>query len=133
MSQENVELVRRVVESNRSDYREADLEPWDPNCEYTSLLGAVEPQTYRGHDGIRRYISDMADAWEDWRNEIDEVFEAGPDTVVTTFRTRVIGKDSGAAVEERLAAVFVLSGGKVLRGRTYPSRADALEAVGLRE
>jgi hypothetical protein len=29
--------------------------------------------------------------------------------------------------------VFVLSNGKLLRGRTYPSREEALEAVGLRE
>jgi len=75
----------------------------------------------------------MADAWEEFRNEIEQVSEAGPNTVVVTFRSQAIGKESGVPVEARLGAVFVLSEGKILRGRTYPSREEALEAVGLRE
>jgi ketosteroid isomerase-like protein len=134
MSRENVEVVRQVIESNRSDDLEArieaDLALWDQSCEYTRVTAAVDPQTYRGHDGIRRYISDMADSWAEWRSEAEDVFEVGPDTVVATIRSRLIGKDSGVPVEARLAVVCVLSEGKVLRAQTYASREEALEAVG---
>ena len=137
MSRENVEVARQVIESNRSDDLEARIEAglalWDPSCEYTRVTAAVDPQTYRGHDGIRRYISDLADSWAEWRSEAEDVFEVGPDTVVATNRFRAIGKDSGAPVEARLGVVVVLSDGKLLRGHTYPSREDALEAVGLSE
>jgi ketosteroid isomerase-like protein len=132
MSRENVEVVRQLIEAARPDADEAAIESilalWDPSCE---LNAGVEPQTYRGHDGIRRYVSDMADAWKEWRNEIDEILEAGPETVVATFRCRLVGKDSGVPLEARLAAVCVLSEGKLLRLDYYPSRAEALEAVGL--
>ena len=137
MSRENVEVVRQVIESNRSDDLEARMEAalalWDPSCEYTRVTAAVDPQTYRGHDGIRRYLSDMADSWAEWRSEVEDVFEVGPDTVVATIRSRLIGKDSGVPVETRLGVVFVLSQGKILRGQAYPSRQEAFEAVGLRE
>ena len=137
MSRENVEVVRQVIESNRSDDLEARLEAvlalWDPSCEYTRVTAAVDPQTYRGHDGLRRYFSDMADSWAEWRNEEEEVFEVGTDTVVATVRSRLTGKESGVPVEARLGVVFVLSQGKVLRGQVYPSPQEALEAVGLSE
>jgi ketosteroid isomerase-like protein len=137
MSQENVEIVRQVIESNCSDDIEARIEAalalWDPSCEYTRVTAAVDPQTYRGHNGVRRYISDMADSWAEWRSEVEDVLEVGPDTVVATFRSRLTGKNSGVPVEARLGAVFVLSQGKILRGQVYPSRQEALEAAGLPE
>jgi hypothetical protein len=67
MSGENVEIVRQAIESNRSDDLEARIEAvlalWDPSCEYTRVTAAIDPQTYRGHNGVRRYMSDMADSW----------------------------------------------------------------------
>jgi len=137
MSRENVEVVRQVIAAHRSDdleaAKEAFLALWDPSCEYIRVTAALEPQTYRGHDGIRRYLSDMADDWEEWQAEADEILDVDQDTVVATFRFRATGKDSGVPVEARLAVMLVLSRGKILRGRTYPSREEAIEAVGLRE
>ena len=137
MSRENVEIVRELIEANRSDDLESRIESmlalWDPSCEYTSVTAALEPHTYRGHDGIRRYIGDLAQRWAEWRSEAKEVIDAGPDTVLATFRFRAVGKHSGAPIEAQLTVVFVLADGKLLRGRTYSSRAEALEAVGLRE
>ncbi len=131
-----MEIVRQVIETNRAEYRndEARMLPlWDPNCEYTSVVAAVERRTYRGHVGLRRYIDDMADSWADWRSEPEEVVDAGPDTVFATIRTRTTGKQSGVALEARLAFVAVLSEGKIVRARTYHDRAEALEAAGLSE
>jgi ketosteroid isomerase-like protein len=137
MSRENVEIVRQAIEAHRSDdfkaAREVFLALWDPSCEYARVTAAVEPQTYRGHDGIRRYLGDMADDWDQWRAEAGEILEVSQDMVVATVRFHAMGKDSGAPVEARLAVVFVLSKGKILRGHTYPSREAALEAVGLSE
>jgi ketosteroid isomerase-like protein len=137
MSRQNVDVVRQAIEAHRSDDLEARIEAlvafWDPSCEYTSVVAALEPHTYRGHDGIRRYVSDLADRWAEWRSEAEEVFEVGPDTVFATVRFRALGKDSGVPIDARLGAVFVLSEGKLLRGQTYPSREEALEAAGLSE
>ncbi|MEA2273806.1 MAG: hypothetical protein QOI98_2514 [Solirubrobacteraceae bacterium] len=137
MSRENVEIVRQVIESNRSDDLEARIEAalalFDPSGEYTPARAAFDSQTYRGHSGIRRYFSDLADSWAEWRSEVEDVVEVGPDTVVATFRFHATGKNSGVPIEARLGAVVVLSHGKVLRGQAYSSPEEALEAVGLRE
>src|SRR5919108_1863347 len=118
MSRENVEVVRRGLEAHHSDKLEARIEElldfWDPNCEYTSVMAALEPATYRGHDGIRRYLSDLSARWAEWRAEPEEVFEIGPDKVFATLRFHAVGKDSGVPVDARLGSVLVLSQGKLL-------------------
>jgi ketosteroid isomerase-like protein len=136
MSQDNVELARTAIGAFRSGDLDASTEVVlalsDPSCEFRSILSAVEGATYHGHDGIGRYFHDMADAWPEWRAEPDEVLEIGPDMVFADINLRAIGH-SGIAVEQHVAVVFVTSKGKVLSMHSYPTRAEALDAVGLRE
>ena len=134
MSQENLEIVRQFIEAARSGdvhATEAFVAVSDPGIEHTRLPAASGPETYSGHDGVRRWFTDMADLWREWRNEIEELVEAGPDTVAARIRFIAVGRDSGVPVEARLGLVCVVSKGKILRSRTYASGEDALEAVGL--
>ena len=131
-----MEIVRRAVEANRSGPRDATVEIGvelaHPDFEFTSRLTSVEGATYRGHDGVRSYFEDMADAWQEWRNEADEVTEVAPNAIFTENTLRATGR-SGVDVELRSAVVFVLSGGKILKIHSHPSRQEALEAAGLSE
>jgi ketosteroid isomerase-like protein len=135
MSSENVEVVRRLIEANRSEDLELAIDTavalCDPRVEFTSVMAAVEPETYHGHDGIRRYFSELAESWDEWRMEVEEVFAADPDTAVAVFRSHLIGKDSGATVGARRAMVCGFSQGKLIRGEVYSSREEALRAIGL--
>jgi ketosteroid isomerase-like protein len=136
MSQENVEIVRQFIDAARSgdtDAIEAFVAVSDTSIEHTRLPAASGPDTYSGHDGVRRWFTDMADLWREWRNEIEELVEAGPDTVAARILFIAVGRDSGVPVEARLGLVCVLSEGKVLRSRTYPSGEEALEAAYLSE
>jgi ketosteroid isomerase-like protein len=136
MSQENVEVVRQFIEAARSGDAaaiEAFVEVSDPRIEHTRLPAASGPETYSGHDGARRWFSDMTDLWREWRNEIEELVDVSPDTVVARMRFIAVGRESGAPVEARLGLVCVLSEGKIRRSRTYSSGEAALEAVGLSE
>ena len=64
MSRENVEVVRRGIEGHHSEALDARREQvsvfWHQVCEYTSVVAALESATYRGHDGIRDYLNDLA-------------------------------------------------------------------------
>jgi ketosteroid isomerase-like protein len=137
MSQENVEAVRRGIEANHSGdlaTRTEDLLGlWDPKCEYTSVTAGVDTETYRGHDGLRRYLEHLSETWKEWRAEVEEVRPVTENMVVATFRFHAVAKDSGVAIDTQLGATFVLSEGTFLRGRTYSTPAEALEAVGLSE
>ena len=104
----------------------------DPSIEFRSRLTSVEGSTYRGLDGVRRYFADMADAWQEWDNEVSEIREVGRDALMTNVTFRATGK-SGVEVELRSAIVWVLSEGRVLQMRAYPTQEEALEAAGLSE
>ena len=85
MSQENVEIVRRLIDAwNRQDI-EGILALIDPEAEYVNAPTAVEPGTRRGHDEI------VAVARTQWENlpgalwEIDQLHDRG-DEVITVGR-----------------------------------------------
>jgi ketosteroid isomerase-like protein len=62
MSQENVELSKRVVDAwNRRDV-EATIALEDPEVVWDPVLEeTVEGQAYRGHAGLRQYYEDLAE------------------------------------------------------------------------
>ena len=93
----------------------------------------IEPATYKGHEGVRRYIEIMLAQFEDVRAEPEEIIDAGGDQIFVSVRISGRGKLSGAPVELTLASIGSLRGGKVFRLRNYPTKADALEAAGLSE
>jgi ketosteroid isomerase-like protein len=136
MTQENVEIVRRAVEANRSgppaETVEVAVELAHPDMEFVSHVASVEGGTYRGVDGTRAYYEDLADVWQEWRNELRGVTELGPDTILTENVFRGTAR-SGVSVERPSALIWTLLEGKVVRLHSYPSREEALQAAGLSE
>jgi ketosteroid isomerase-like protein len=64
--------------------------------------------------------------------ELEELIDAG-EQVVAVQRLSGRGKASGIETKIRFAVVYTIRNGKIVRGREYWERAQALEAVGLRE
>lgn len=137
MSEENVEIIRRLMELNRSGPPDQTIEVAlsliDPAVEFRSRITAVEGAEYRAHEGVREYFADLADAFREWRNEPEEIVEVSPDAVLADTRFLGVGRESGMEVELRSAIVCVLADGKCFRVLAYPTRAEALEAAGLSE
>jgi len=132
MSEENVQLAREVLAAlaTRDPARLIALS--HPDVEWRSFFALSEGGVYRGHDGTRRYMSDLADAWEVGRAEVDDAL-AIADFAVLVGRIHFRGRGSG--VESAAAAGWVLKfrEGKLLRFRAFREPAQALEAVGLAE
>jgi ketosteroid isomerase-like protein len=138
MPEENVEVVRRLIEANQSGDLEAAAQAMEAlthpeGAEYTRVTAALEPYTYRGRGWARQYLADLADVWGTWSSEAEDVLEVAPDTVLATIRFSSTGKESGAPIEVPLGFVATLLDGKVLRAQTYSSRGEALKAAGLSE
>ena len=70
--------------------------------------------------------------FDEARNEPEEFIEAG-DQIVVVQHASGIGKRNGVPVDMRYAVVYTVQDGKILRGREYATRTQALKAVGLAE
>jgi ketosteroid isomerase-like protein len=134
VSQENVEVVRQAVRASTAqppDFATVNA-LYHPDHVLTSDWG-VEGRSYHGASGFAEAIADLNAAWQEWRQEVDEIRDAGGDDVVVLVRLVARGRESGALVEQPWAMVITVSGGKLIASRTFLDRHRALEAVGLEE
>jgi ketosteroid isomerase-like protein len=132
MSQENVGLARQIMDAISRRDVSALVAFADPEVEWYSLFAIGEEGVYRGHDGTRRYMRDLDDAWEIGQAEVDDAVGVG-DVAVLVGRIRGRGKSSGVGVVMSVGWMLRFRGGKVLRFRAFREPEQALEAVGLQE
>jgi ketosteroid isomerase-like protein len=134
MSQENVELVRRLFEAVTRHDTEAVLSAYDPDVVYdfsgSPLVGLIGDTTYCGHGGMRKWVRDRYDAWESIEDDCRELIDAG-DCVVTFVITRGRGRSSGVDTELRHYGVWTVRDGKIVRVAWFYTREEALQAAGL--
>ena len=80
MSQENVEIVRRVYEGwSRGDFSQSEL--FDPNIEF-EMVDWPHPANVRGLEAMREtWLATLA-AWDDFRAVPDEVIDNGDNVLV---------------------------------------------------
>ena len=131
MSQENVEVVRRLIEA----WNRRDLATWmaffhpDGEADWSRSRGPFKG-VYRGNRGLE----DFWNVWltfEDSQIETHSFTPAGSEVVVSNT-THFQGREGIEAIA-RSAFVFTVENGQVTRLRMFQERADALEAVGLSE
>ena len=105
MSQENVDSLLALLQGwNPGD--EVDMSLLDPSVVYEdTILPDQVGETYRGYQGVVRATKRWLEAYEQVTVELERVFDAGGHIARTIFPSR----------------------------SSYPDKATALEAVGLRE
>jgi ketosteroid isomerase-like protein len=135
MSEENVEILRGIYsEMARGNFWA--LGPFlDPEVEWIwapKFQGIVGERVFHGPGGVEAATRELFEAWERYTLEAEEFIDAG-DSVIVVSRGRGRSKRGGPDVEHWIAALWAFRGGKVVRMTGYESRADAMEAAGLRE
>jgi ketosteroid isomerase-like protein len=143
MSQENVELVRRLQvgpdvdlaalfrDDTRAGRMIETIAPlFDPG--FTCVLVLPGSREHAGLPGLRAAWREWLEPWESYRVEIEDVIDAGDAAVVLT---RDYGRRRGMDAEVRLlgAAIWTVRNEKIERAEFYGDRKAALEAAGLRE
>jgi ketosteroid isomerase-like protein len=131
MSRENVETLRAGFDAFNSADIERILGFIHPDFEAAIPPEfSAEPDTYRGHDGVRRYFQSFQDVMDEIRFAPERFWDAG-DSVVVAARVTAKGRQTAIAVEQRLAQVWSIRDGKAIGVRTYASASEALTAAGL--
>jgi ketosteroid isomerase-like protein len=139
MSEENVEIVRQVLDAFQEGLERGDLgAAFDTamvaaDAEWIPGRGFPGPRGYRGREGFIEFMRGWTEDFEGWSNQVERLIDAGNDRVVGVFRQSATGKESGVPVEVRLATIYELEGGQIVRMRIYLDPTEALEAAGLSE
>lgn len=133
MSQENIERMRQSMEAFDRRDRTAWLALRDQDSEVVTAGAWPEGGAIRGCEAGWDFYLQVVEAFEPHAYRDIELVDAGADKVLVHQRTEVRGKTSGADVEINYWAVVTFREGKALRDQWFADRADALEAVGLRE
>jgi ketosteroid isomerase-like protein len=136
MSEENVELIRRMLDQGEESTELSwgilqeilDEEVrWD-----VSALGIAGLTTFHGPDGVREFYVRWLGPFEEWGYVTEELVDAG-DSVVVRIHQWGRGKGSGVSVDNRFWQVWTFRDGKVIHSSHHWEKDEALEAVGLRE
>ncbi len=131
MSEENVEIVKRVTDAFNRREVNALLDVAIPDCVMSSqLLDATAD--FRGSEGLERFYAMLSESWEDFQSVAQEYRDLG-DRVLALGRNRGCGKGSGVPVDGPYGAVFDFCDGKISRIRLFLDQAEALRAAGLSE
>jgi ketosteroid isomerase-like protein len=148
MSQENVELVRRLTTLwNRASAAEAEAsersgaqreladlagEFFDPDIEWHDQRELPGATVHHGIEEVGRHLAAAQQALDYEHTDLLELLDAEP-RVLAAYRTQARGRASGAPVERDNFYVYTFRGAQITSVEIFGSRREALEAAGLRE
>ena len=128
MSDENVELVLSAYEAIARRDREAlDAilrERMAPDFEFEAVLTGA---TYKGVAGFWELLNDIEDTIG-YRPEVQEAVDLG-EHVLVVVRMSGRGSRSGVSVAQQGAVLMTFDGSTLMSGRSFASKAEALEAI----
>jgi len=132
MSQENVELVRRVFETpNVEEGDEMEIRSiFHPDVEFLPQRAGTEG-AYRGIAGIEEFRSDTEQVFEKFEVHY-ELLDLG-ERILAWGKVDVRARGSGIEVDVPMGGVFEFRDGKIVRWEDFGSKDQALKAVGLED
>jgi ketosteroid isomerase-like protein len=131
LSQENVELVRRVFDAfGRGDFQEAARD-FRSDATWHNTREFPGPPVCVGTPAIMNFWRELRSSFEDGgTTDLEQVVE-GEDIVVLGIHSTFLGKTSGVSVDTRWAVACRVRGGTISRVDVYGDWSNALKAVGL--
>src|SRR5215211_5352252 len=133
MSQENVEgldldaLGRAAVGAINRDDLDGFLELVHPEVEFTSMIAEAEGETFRGHEGVRRWWDVVRGAFSEVLWTVEEV-RTHEDRGVA--KIRIEGTLSGVEVSLTMWQAAIVRDGMAVWWGFFRAEGEALEAVG---
>jgi ketosteroid isomerase-like protein len=130
MSEENVEIVRRVWET----WGRGDLTGWLElmSDDLVTRRVGLDNATYYGPEGFFGQASEWSEGFAEWSVVAEEFIDAGNQVVVRNHQT-ARGEASGVPIEMDFWFVHTVSQGNFMRVDMFVDEREALEAAGLLE
>src|SRR5438445_11157872 len=131
MSQQNVEIVRRLIAAFSQQDRDAAAPlihsaiEWEP-----AGPAGVEHVVYRGIEGIAQATAALGEVWDAMRMEEADIRDLG-DSILWLGRVHLKGRGSDLELDQEFAQLFLVRDGQAVRVKAFLTWRDALKAVGL--
>jgi hypothetical protein len=134
MVSENLDLVRSILAAHaRGDYSSSE---WaHPDIDY-SIVGGLFSGDWKGRAAMARAAHELFSMWKGHRTAVDEIRPLDSERVLVLSHAIARGKKSGIeldATQMRIAELWQVHDGMVIRHVVYMDRADALGDLGLAE
>jgi ketosteroid isomerase-like protein len=129
----NADVVRRALALTNdapADISDEELgELFAPDVVLDMTARVFNPDMYEGYDGLRRYLVDLREVWEDVAFEPHELIEEG-ERVLAVTRMTGSGRGSGVPIDELGMALYRIGNGRIDHCRFVgQDREEALEAL----
>jgi ketosteroid isomerase-like protein len=132
MSQENVEIVRELIDRSNAGDVPGMLELVSPEIVGFPATDQPESGILRGPAEFATYLQSWHDAWGERTVAPREFIDRG-DWVIVTLKLVVRGRASGIPVTADDAHLWRFRGGRAIEYRECGTKEKALEAAGLSE
>jgi hypothetical protein len=133
MSRENVEVVRRLMDTMRGGASERIADFWEPDGDYYPVRKFPESRPCHGPEEVQRFMAEYEAAWGSYEFVVKDAHPVGDDRVFLHGYIRAEGRESGVALEGDLFQCFWLRHGRLFRQEDHLTRRGAMRALGLDE
>jgi ketosteroid isomerase-like protein len=127
-----VKTVRRVFDAFNEFDGDLDTQlmsdAFDPEIEVLDFPELPGRPSYRGHEGIGEFFSDLAENWKETRIQVEEIKELGG-TVVVLGTQSSVGAMTDVPVSTSFGEVLEFEGDHISRIRMFRDHESALEAA----
>ena len=130
MAQENVEIVRSMVEAWKGSSPEGAFAYMHPEVEYDVTV-RPDGKVWHGHDGVRRSMIEWVGTWNDLSLDVDGYFDLGDDRVAFTWAETARAKASGVPMSQDGVSLVTLRDGLIVSVVVSVDRKRSLAALGL--
>jgi ketosteroid isomerase-like protein len=127
----NVEIVQQAFAAFEHRDPELMVAITRPDIVFEPVTAQIAAggQPYRGHEGMRRYLEDVARTWQELRPAPDTFYEREGGIVVATGRVYAWG--AGRVIDAPAGWLWRVQDGKIAYGRVFDTAAGALAAAGI--
>src|SRR3954449_10380363 len=126
MSEQQLKLVQRLYESFNSRDEACIVELCDEDLEFFPVVTAEavgRDAPYHGAAGLRDYLADVAEVWEELQISPNEVDVRGATVLV---RGRVYARSRELGIRDvPIAWIWEIHDGRFVRGEVFPDPAQA--------
>ena len=126
VAESNADLAGRIVRDLDAliDHLDPDV-VWDNTDHSPPDHGGV----FCGKQAVERIFREWVSSWARYRIDVQEIVDAGDDVVLVVTESG-LGSAGGVPIEHHHCYVWSFRDGRIVAGRAYGTREEALAAVG---